>query len=66
MPWQSMNHSVTQMWHNQRGATLNCNAQVKCWFLQNEMEKSLKFGGNVVQLVVNAMTKEKCLMFEQS
>ena len=61
MAWQSMNHSVTQVWHYQQGAPLNCNALGKCWFLQNEMEKILKFGGNVIQLVVYAMTKEKML-----
>ena len=42
MPWQSMNHSVTQVWHHQQGAPLNCNALGKCWFLQNEMEKILE------------------------
>ena len=42
MPWHSMNQSVTQVWHLQRGAPLNCNALGKCWFLRNEMEKILE------------------------
>ena len=52
MPWQSMNHSVTQVLHYQQGAPLNCNALGKCWISSKWNGKNtLKFGGNVVQLV---------------
>ena len=40
---------------------IHCNAPRKCWFLTNGIEKSLKIGGNVVQLVVIATAKEKLL-----